>query len=182
MIPKKTKKPGILYKIQHIGFFGWFVIFVLAAATLAAERFTPVEINNFYMRLALYIIAASLFSFWIGWILFGYKAVRKRELIFVVVVGICLLKAYLTWGGDWKTQTVLYTNRESQWKTIEFQMRGDWFAFGYKERIVERKKLLPFLDYTADVDTTKLNHAVWQRVDKKVNQLGLQDFNDTPSD
>ena len=163
-----------------MGFLGWFIIFMASTGIIAIERFTPVYINNFYVRLVLYIISASLISFWIGWILFGSKAVRKRMAIFLIVVGISLLKAYLTWGGDWKTQTILYTNENEDCKTIEFQMRGDWFAFGYKKRTVKREKILPFLDYITDTDTTKLT-PIWKRLDKRINQLKLKDFNDTPS-
>lgn len=169
-------------RIFEMGFLGWFIIFLITAGIIAIERFTPVYINNFYVRLMLYIIAASLLSFWVGWILFGFKAVRKRAAIFIAVVIIVLIKAYLTWGGDWKTQTILYTHKNHSSKTIEFQMRGDWFAFGYKKRIVERKKIIPFLDYISNVDTTKVNTAIWKRTDKIVNQLHLKEFNDVPSD
>lgn len=166
----------------EMGFLGWFIIFTISTTAIVVERFTAVYINNFYVRLLLYIISASLLSFWIGWILFGFKAVTRRAAIFVVVVGTCFLKAYLSWGGDWKTQTILYSHKSNDSKTIEFQMRGDWYAFGYKNRIVERKKIFPFFDYITDTDTTNLNPAIWKRVDKKVNQLQLQNFNDIPSD
>jgi len=177
---QKTKqdKP----KSWEMGFFEWFIVFLISTGVIAVERFTPVYINNSYVRLFFYIVSASLFSFWAGWILFGFKAVKKRKLIFFTVAGLCVLKAYLTWGGDWKTQTILYANKDSGRSTIEFQMRGDWYAFGYKKRIVERKKIIPFFDYITDVDTVTIDKAVWKRVDKKVNQLKLKDFNDAPSD
>lgn len=177
----KMNKESVKHTSWEMGFLGWFIIFMVSTGTIIIERVTPLYINNFYVRLLLYIISASLLCFWIGWILFGYKAVRKRKIIFFAVVFFCLSKAYLTWGGDWKTQTTLYTNVQHDCKTIEFQMRGDWFAFGYKKRIVERKKIIPFLDYITDTDTLKLNKANWKRVDKKVNQLKLNDFNDAPS-
>jgi hypothetical protein len=180
MTDKTNKKPD-QHTSWEMGFLGWFIIFTLSTGVIVMERFTPVYINSFYIRLGLYIISASLLSFWIGWILFGYKAVQKRRAIFVIVIVISLLKAYLTWGGDWKTQTILYTNPNDDCKTIEFQMRGDWFAFGYKKRIVERKKIIPFLDYISDTDTLKLDKEIWKRVDKTVNELKLRDFNDTPS-
>ena len=102
-------------------------------------------------------------------------------LIFTMVLVVCFFKAFLTWGGDWKTQTILYANKQTDSKTIEFQMRADWYAFGYKKRIVERKRIMPFFDYVTDVDTTKLDKSAWTRIDKKVNQLKLNNFNDTPS-
>lgn len=168
-------------RFQTMGFLEWFIIFAIATGIIAIERYTKVYINNFYVRLALYIISASLLSIWLGWILFGYKALTKRVLIFAVVVGICVVKAYLTWGGDWKTQTILYTNKQNDAKTVEFQMRSNWFAIGYRKRIVERKKIVPFFDYVTSVDTTKLDPTLWKRIDKKVNHLHLEKFNDTPT-
>ncbi|HNP33540.1 MAG TPA: hypothetical protein PKN96_09630, partial [Flavobacterium sp.] len=166
----------------EMSFFEWFIVFLIASGIIALERFTSVDINSSFVRLILYMVSASLFSFWIGWIFFGFKAVRKRKIIFLAVVGLCVLKAYLTWGGDWKTQTILYANKLDESKTIEFQMRGDWYAFGYKKRIVERKKIIPFLDYITDVDTMKIDKSSWKRIDKKVNELKLHNFNDIPSD
>lgn len=175
---EKIKGEG---KAFEMGFLGWFIIFLITTGLIAIERYTPVYINNFYVRLMLYITTASLLSFWVGWIFFGYKAVRKRAAIFIIVVVIVLTKAYLTWGGDWKTQTILYANKNNSCKTIEFQMRGDWFAFGYKKRIVERKKIVPFFDYISNVDTSKIDTNSWKRIDKRVNQLHLKEFNDLPS-
>lgn len=166
----------------EMGFFEWFIIFTISTSLILLERLTPLEINNFYVRLFLYIISSSLLCFWIGWIFFGFKAVKRRWVIFLSVGVICLLKAYLTWGGDWKTQTILYVNSHNKSRTIDFQMRGDWYAFGYKKRIVERKKIIPFFDLTYEVDTTTLDKALWKRIDKKVNKLRLENFNDTPSE
>ncbi len=176
----KTKKEPF-YASWEMGFSGWFIVFALAAGLILMERFTRLEINNFYVRLILYITSVSLFSFWIGWILFGFAAVRKRKVIFSLVLIICMLKAYLTWGGDWKTQTILYENNDNSRDNIEFQMRGDWFAFGYKNRIVEREKIIPFFDIIQDIDTLKLDNKIWKRVDRKVNKLRLHNFNDKPS-
>lgn len=178
---KTSKSKKDHYFFWEMGFFEWFIVFLISTVVLIVERVTPVYINNSYVRLVLYVISVSLFSFWIGWILFGFKAVRKRKLIFAIVLAICALKAFLTWGGDWKTQTILYNNNLSGCKTIEFQMRGDWYAFGYKNRIVERKRILPFFDLITDIDTSKLDKRTWKRVDKKVNELKLKDFNDIPS-
>ena len=177
----KMNSESVKHTSWEMGFLGWFIVFIISTGIIAIERFTPVYITNFYVRLGLYIISASLVFFWIGWILFGFKAVQKRLLIFLIVLIIIIVKAYLTWGGDWKTQTILYTNNKYDCKTIEFQMRGDRFAFGYKKRIVERKKIVPFLDYITETDTTRLNKSTWERADKRINQLKLRNFKDKPS-
>ncbi|HNP33237.1 MAG TPA: hypothetical protein PKN96_08080, partial [Flavobacterium sp.] len=57
----------------EMSFFEWFIIFTIATGIIALERFTSVYINRSFVRLILYTISASLFSFWIGWIFFGFK-------------------------------------------------------------------------------------------------------------
>jgi hypothetical protein len=167
-------------KLNDLGFFTWFIVFVIATGVIALERYTPVYINNFYVRLFFYLLSATLLISWIAWMFFGFKAVKNRIYIFLGVLIIVLAKALLTWGGDWKTQIVLYENKVDAARTIEFQMRADPFNFGYRKRIVERISTVPFFDYVEKVDTTTLNSSVWKRVDLRVNKLNLKNFNDTP--
>jgi hypothetical protein len=167
-------------KLNDLGFFVWFVIFIVSTGVIALERYTPVYINNFYVRLFFYMLSATIFVSWLGWMFFGFKAIKNRIYIFVGVLVIVLSKALLTWGGDWKTQIVLYKNDVDPARTIEFQMRADPFNFGYRKRIVERLSTVPFFDYVEKVDTTVLNKSVWHRVDLRVNKLNLKDFNDLP--
>jgi len=85
----------------------------------------------------------------------------------------CFLKAFLTWGGDWKTQEIYYRNIDNKNKTIQFQMRGDRFAFGYKKRVVAINHIAPFMDWTTDIDTIAMDHSKWEKLNLKVNDLGL---------
>ena len=171
-----SKEGRIAQKLQLLEFRGWLVVFLTAASLIAIERFTPVYLNNFYVRLLLYCVASSLLVLWLSWILFGFKAVKWRWLIVAGVILICVAKALASWGGDWKTQTILFQSKEHGRTAVEFQMRADWFAFGYKERVVKRQRLLPFVDYISDVDTLKLDPAKWTRVNQNVNQMGLSGF------
>ncbi len=175
----KEKNNSVAETFQRLNFFGWFMIFLVSTSVIVIERLTPIYINNFYVRLFFYILSASLLVFWISWILFGFRAVRARIFIFAGVVIVCVAKAALTWGGDWKTQTILYKSTENNYQ-IEYQMRGDWFSFGYKDRIVERKKILPFFDCISDTDTTKLDAKKWKRIDKNVNQMAIFNFSGPP--
>ena len=169
------------YKLNDLGFFTWFIVFAMSTGIIVCDRFTPIYINNFYVRLFFYLVSASLAVFWIGWIFFGFKAVKNRIYIFISVLAIVLAKALLTWGGDWKTQIVLYENKLDRDRTIEFQMRGDPFSFGYRKQIVEKTSVMPFLDYVRKTDTTMLDDSDWTRTDIRVNQLKLDDFTDAPS-
>lgn len=168
-------------KLNDLGFLTWFLIFAFAAGVIALERFTPLYISNFYIRLFFYVIAVSLPVFWLSWIFLGFKAVRNRIYIFAGVFAMVLAKALLTWGGDWKTQIILYENKDNPSSSVEFQMRADPFNFGYRKRIVEKKTILPFFDYVRKTDTTQLDHSVWVRTDKRVNELQLDNFTDVAS-
>jgi hypothetical protein len=167
-------------KLNDLGFFTWFVVFVISTSVIALERYTPIYINNFYVRLLFYLTSVTLFISWISWLFFGFKAVKNRLFIFIGVFAIVLAKALLTWGGDWKTQIVLYENIADPGRTVVFQMRADPFAFGYRKRIVAKTSAVTFFDYVEEVDTTTLNKSVWRRVDLRKNELNLKDFNDPP--
>lgn len=80
----------------------------------------------------------------------------------------------MIWGGDWKTQTVLYQNIANSNKTIEFQMRGDRFSFGYKKRIINRLKLFPGFDWTTEIDTAAIDHKQWKKLNLYVNEMALK--------
>lgn len=162
--------------LTGMDFFGWFILFGISTGIIVAERFTPLYINNFYVRLVLYILSSSLFVFWISWILFGFKAVKSRNSILFATILVCLAKSLLTWGGDWKTQTILFDSAESDFVTIEYQMRGDRFSFGYKDRIVERRKLIPYFDWINKSDTATIDRTKWIRAGRYVNQLGIKDY------
>lgn len=151
--------------LTDLEFFGWFIIFLISSGIIAADRFTPICLNNFYLRLFFYIVSGSLLLFWVSWILFGFKAIRARIYIFGTVVILCYAKALYSWNGDWSTQTILYHSKSSTSETIERQIRQDRFAFGYNNRIVERKKFIPYVDYISDIDTTNIDPAIWQRID-----------------
>lgn len=94
--------------------------------------------------------------------------------VFVIIGILCGLKAFFTWGGDWKTQTVLYRNTTNKSQTINYQLRGDRFAFGYKKRVVGIYHLAPFMEWTTDVDTLHLDKSKWEKVNLELNEMKLK--------
>ena len=89
------------------------------------------------------------------------------------VLGIVILIKALSWGGDWKTQTIIYQNRNSAGRTIEFQMQ-DIGALGYYKRTVDKIKLLPFVYWIKKIDEAKIDTLKWREVDIYINELGLK--------
>lgn len=72
----------------------------------------------------------------------------------------------------WKTQEVIFRNKEDQNHRIEFQMQ-DRGAVGINRRIVEVKTHF-FIDFANKIDTSKIDKSNWQKVDEYVNELGLK--------
>jgi hypothetical protein len=82
-------------------------------------------------------------------------------LTFLLVAIISFIKAFLTWGVDWKTQTVLYASMDNNRRTIKYQMQGNRFAFGYRERVIDWLKTVPLIDWTTNIDTISIDTFTW---------------------
>jgi hypothetical protein len=147
------------------------IVFAITSLLLFLNRYTALYINNSIVHFVILLTAAISFIFIAGR-LFGKLQTAKSRLLTILIVGcLCFIQSFLTWGGDWKTQTILYQNLGDRNKTIDFQMRGDRFAFGYKKRVINRLKLFPGLDWTTDVDTTKISSRQWKKVNLYVNEM-----------
>jgi hypothetical protein len=138
---------------------------------LLINRYTPLYINNTLLHFIILFISAVTFTFIIG-LVFGKLKNLKSKLLTAVFIGIiCFIHSFLSWGGDWKTQTILYRNQTNNSKNIEFQMRGDRFSFGYKKRVINRLKLLPGFDWTTDIDTATIDHRQWKKMNLYINEM-----------
>lgn len=148
-----------------------YFVFVITAALLFMNRYTDLYINNSIVHFILLLLASTTLIFILGNIFGKLKTTKSRLFTLLIVAFLCFIKSFLTWGGDWKTQKVLYRNTDNYNKTIEFQMRGNRFSLGYKKRIVNRLKLFPALDWTTDVDTAKIDHKHWKKLNLYVNEM-----------
>lgn len=148
-----------------------YVLFFITTALTLVNRYTSFYINNSILHFIILFISALTFVFIIGQLVGKLKRSRSQLLAFIIVGVLCFIKSFLTWGGDWKTQTILYTNLTNDNKTIEFQMRGDRFSFGYKKRVVNRLKLFPGFDWTTDIDTATIDHKHWKKMNLYVNEM-----------
>ncbi|MRX41656.1 hypothetical protein GJU43_20425 [Flavobacterium sp. LC2016-23] len=148
-----------------------YIAFLISATLLFMNRYTDLYINNSIVHFILLVLASITFIFILGQA-FGKLKTTKSKLFTIVIIGIvCFIHSFLTWGGDWKTQTILYRNISNDNRTVEFQMRGDRFSFGYKKRIINRLKLVPGFDWTTAIDTAAINHKEWQKQNIYVNEM-----------
>ncbi|MGV9002918.1 hypothetical protein [Flavobacterium sp.] len=150
-----------------------YIIFAITASIILANRYTSFYISDYRVHFLFLFVAASSFVVIVGH-LFKKLYTNKSILITFLIVGtLCFLKAFFTWGGDWKTQTILYQNVENENKTIDIQLRADKFSFGYKNRVVEIYKIAPYMQWTTDIDTMHLNASQWKRVDLYLNKMEI---------
>jgi len=151
-----------------------YILFAITATIILLNRYTALYINNSILHFILLFIAAASFIISIGHLFGKLKSNRSILFTFLIVGILCMLKSYLTWSGDWKTQTIIYSNKENPKKTIEYQMQPNRFGFGYKKRIVERYKIVPFIDWTTDNDTLTVDTTLWKKTEKNTNELQLK--------
>ena len=150
-----------------------YILFILSAVLVVLNRYTSLYINSSILHFIVLFTAASSFVIIIGHLFGKLRTIKSIVITFLIIGGITLGKAFFTWEGDWKTQTVIYKNIENGNQTIEFQLKASRFAFGYRERIIERLKIVPLIDWTTAVDTTALNKSKWKRVNIRINELNL---------
>ncbi|WP_300568950.1 hypothetical protein [Flavobacterium sp.] len=150
-----------------------YVLFVVTAAIVLLNRYTDFYINDYRVHFFFLFCAVSSFIVIVGHLFKKLSSNQSIIFVFIIVGVLCFLKAFFTWENDWKTQTVLYKNLEDKNKTVNFQMRGRRFSFGYKERVVCVDKLAPFMDWTTDIDTLHIDKSKWERIDLQLNELEL---------
>lgn len=148
-------------------------LFVLGTILLLLDGLTPLQIGNSiaYAILLLVTIAACVLTVGYYLLKLDFKGTLK---ISIIIGGLAIIvQGLLSWGGDWKTQTVIYKNLHLSNRTIEFQMQ-DVGALGYNRRTVDRIKIFPFIDWIEEVDIKNIGNADWERVDVDVNEIGLK--------
>lgn len=150
------------------------VIFVISISIILLNRYTHFHINDYRVHFFFLFFAASSLVIVIGQFFKKLKTNWSIVTVFVLIGILCGLKAFFTWGGDWKTQTVLYSNIENPAKTINYQLRGDRFAFGYKKRVAGIYRLAPFMEWTTDIDTLHLDKTKWTKLDLNLNEMKLK--------
>lgn len=151
--------------------------FLISATLVLLERLTPFYINNALLHYTILFVAISSFLIIVGKLFLKVKNSKFVPLTLLIVAAICSGKYFVSWKGVWKTQTVLYENKECPGTSIDFQMRADKLSFGYKERVVKRQRITPFGDRTTKIDTLTFDSSKWEKTNREVNELGLKDWN-----
>lgn len=101
-----------------------YIIFVISAGIILLNRYTPFHINDYRVHFFFLFFAVSSLVILIGQFFKKLQSIWSIILVFTGIGILCALKAFFTWGGDWKTQTVLYRNIENKSQTINYLLRG----------------------------------------------------------
>lgn len=150
-----------------------FLLLAFSAGQLALHYTTGLDINSTPIFFLLVFLAVSSLLLLAGHYLFGGLRKTVVLLIYLSVFGGCFAVAVVTWKGVWKTQTILYRNRENPSETIEFRMRTKRYSFEFERQIVRRRNLLPYLDFITPIDTAGIDETQWQYENDKVNEMGF---------
>lgn len=157
------------------------VLFALSVLLLVLNSYSTMQINNVIAHFIVFFIAVAALPVFMGvWLHF-----KTNWLLAVLfsALAICFVIAFLNWGGDWKTQTVIYRNKSNPRLTVEFRMRGDRFSFGYKKQTIRRLKLMPYIDLVENADLTLMDTSEWKLVNEKINELHIPgEYADTLSE
>lgn len=151
-----------------------YIIFIISTAVIILNRYTALYINDYRVHFFFLFFTVSSLVLIVGQFLKKLNNTISIVLTFIITGILCAMTAFLTWGGDWKTQTILYQNIKNKKQTVNFQLRADRFAFGYKKRIVAVEHLAPFMDWTTDIDTIDLDRSKWKKTDIELNEMKLK--------
>jgi hypothetical protein len=137
------------------------------------------DIKNQLLKSFVYFGVLLETPFILIWNFFYFKKKTKRLLAvaFPVIILFNILiigpTNFLFSTGSWQTQEILYQNRNSSYKQVEFQMKNIG-AFGYQKRIVEVYYLTPLFIVSKEVCANITKRSEWKKVHKFPNEMGIK--------
>lgn len=151
------------------------LIYYLIVVILILDELTSFDIKNQGIKSFIYygLIIGTFIV--ILWNLFKLKNVISR-LIFIAIPTFILFfvsNKFIFSTGTWHTQTILYKNKNFNFKKIEFQMQ-DIGSLGYNKRKVEVFYLTPLFMITNEISNNLDENSEWEKVNIDVNELGLK--------
>ncbi|PXY47099.1 hypothetical protein DMB68_08120 [Flavobacterium hydrophilum] len=147
-------------------------IFIISTGLILLNRFSNLSISSPLIYWILIFSTYSTFLLLLNKIL--KEKYRKTTKVLIIIVGILCVGLYsVTYLSFWRTQSIEYINIADENKTIEFQMR-DLGGLGFKRRIIEKRKILPKINWVKEIDTTKMNKTAWKKVEIELNEMNMK--------
>lgn len=146
-----------------------FGLFIISTTLLLLDSLTPLDIASSIVILIIQILSYSTFAI----ILIGFLLKQKGDKLILytgLTVGFLFILSFpfSWWKSEWKTQTILYQNLHLANRTIEFQMQ-DFGIFGTSRRTVDRIKIIPYFEWTKEINADKIDTLTWKKVDIDIN-------------
>lgn len=153
-------------------YFITYLLCFLSAALLLAQELTPLTINTNSVYLLVVFIFLSTLMISLCRVIFKQVSVKLIAIIVLIAASFCFVKNFFTWGGDWKTQTILYQHTKNSDRAIE-ELWKDVGALGYDKVRVDRTRIIPFIDWIKSGDEKDYALPEWEKVDSMVNELKI---------
>lgn len=154
--------------------------FLIPGILLLAEALTPLSVASLQVNAWLTVVLAVCGVNYFGRTFHRWKNTTTLVTFVSLAAVFSLLRYGLVWGGDWKTQTIIYQNRHSANRVIEYQMQNPGPG-SYNQRTVDKIRLLPGINWLREFNTNSdavLKSAIdttkWKKVDIEKNELGLK--------
>jgi hypothetical protein len=143
------------------------------------DGLTSFDIKNQTIKYCVYYGALIGSPFILIWNIFAIKT-KSRKIIFTIfpaiIISLILIGGPLKMiysAGSWRTQTILYQNKNLSFNTIEGQMQ-DMGALGYNTRTIEVIYITPLFMITSEVPNEIDIRVEWEKIDKYVNELEIK--------
>ena len=154
-------------------------ILLLTVLMLLLNELTYFEIKNQQVKSFIYfgILVLPMLTLTFS-LVFLKKTTRKvmgSILPILTLIGIFIIgpKNIIFSSSTWKTQSVLFQDKNLNFKKVEFQMQ-DVGNFGYNKRTVEVTYLTDFFMIVKPVGEYINEKNEWIKIDEEINELGLK--------
>lgn len=147
-------------------------IFLISTGLILLNRFSDLSISSPLIYWILIFVAYSTFILSLNKILKG-KYRKTTKVLIIIIAFLCVGLYQITHLSFWGTQSIEYINIADDNKSIEFQMR-DLGGLGFKRRIIEKRKILPQINWVKEIDTTKINKTDWKKVEIHLNEMNMK--------
>lgn len=150
----------------------FITIFIISTGLILLNRFSNLSISSPLIYWLLIFATYSTFLLLLNKML--NEKYRKTTKFLKIIFGIlCFGLYWVSYLSFWGTQSIEYINIADKNKSIELQMR-DLGGLGFKHRIIEKRKILPKINWVKEIDTTKINKTAWKKVDINLNEMNMK--------
>lgn len=149
------------------------ILWIISATLFVVGALTPLEFRSTILAYACFFIAFNgVFS--LRYLLTSFISLKTDKVIIVFLISVILAVTYTYLPGvneQWKTQEIMYREKNKQENVIAFQMISKGSA-NYDHRIVKMLRVTPIFDYVIEIPKVKEGDD-WIKVNEFINEMGI---------